>query len=154
MQKSRKSAPVQFYLCFVTAFVFLKRCAVSQTAWWVLKQLPKIILVSVQTCCIHVTLKKNQVKHANIISDGATKDNKCSRECRRWWLWKLPHRHFLNCSQTHAVWNWRGVLLSYSTALLTAGVQGIAHSHVRCLARRTAPSPHIWHQPRGSPFFF
>lgn len=119
MQKRRKSAPVQFYLCFVTAFFFLKRCAVSQTAWWVLKQLPKIILVSVQTCCIHVTLKKNQVKHANIISDGATKDNKCSRKCRRWWLWKVPHRHFLNCSQMHAVWNWRGVLLSLRLNSLT-----------------------------------
>lgn len=34
-------------------------------------------------------------------------------------------------------------LVSGSTALLTAGVQGIAHSHVRCLARRPAPSPHI-----------
>lgn len=110
---------MQFYLCFVTAFFFLKRCAVSQTAWWVLKQLPKIILVSVQTCCIHVTLKKNQVKHANIISDGATKDNKCSRKCRRWWLWKVPHRHFLNCSQMHAVWNWRGVLLSLRLNSLT-----------------------------------
>lgn len=45
-------------------------------------------------------------------------------------------------------------LVSGSTALLTAGVQGIAQSHARCLARRTAASPHIWHQPRGSPFLF
>lgn len=74
------------FICFVTAFFFPEEVC----------SFPDSVMGSETTTQNNLGVcadllhsyypKKNQVKHANIISDGATKDDKCSRECRRWWF--------------------------------------------------------------------